>query len=152
MADVIPLKFGKTGATVTSLDEFAAGDTIPASMLPGGAGSFASTADGNVQSNTVVCATAAGVANPDLSVANDVLAIVGIAATAANSGGALTVQTAGSLTEVGWSWTEGPIYCAVTGGALTQTVPATGAVIQVAVATSPTTIQVGIQRPAILRN
>lgn len=42
MADVIPLKFGKTGTSVTSLDEFAAGDTIPASFLPASAGGTAS--------------------------------------------------------------------------------------------------------------
>lgn len=34
MADVIPLKFGKTGTSVTSLDEFATGDTIPSAYLP----------------------------------------------------------------------------------------------------------------------
>jgi hypothetical protein len=156
MTEQIPVKAIKTGSTVTALAEFESGDTIPAAYLPAGADTaavtFPSTADGNVQSNTVVCATAAGVANPDLTNAADVLAVVGIAATAANSGDPLTVQQSGTLTEVGWNWTEGPIYCAVSGGALTQTVPATGAVLQVAVATSPTTIQVGIQRPAILRN
>jgi hypothetical protein len=38
MADVIPLKFGKTGSSVTSLDEFATGDTIPAAYLPAASG------------------------------------------------------------------------------------------------------------------
>jgi hypothetical protein len=156
MTDQIPVKAVRTGSTVTALAEFESGDKIPAAYLAGGtsttAVTFGSTADGNVQSNTVVCATADGVANPDLTDANDVLAIVGIASTAANDGSALTVMTAGTLTESGWSWTEGPVYCAVSGGALTQTVPATGAVVQVAVATSATTVQVGVQRPAILRN
>lgn len=123
-------------------------DGAGAPLYPRG---FSTTADGNVQSNSVVCATANGVANPDLADANDVLSIVGIAATAANDGGALFVQVAGELTEVGWNWTPGPVYCALEGGVLTQSAPQTGAVVQVATAINPTTLQVGIQ-PAILRS
>lgn len=45
MADVIPLKFGKTGSSVTSLDEFATGDTIPAAYLPAGTSPSAQSAN-----------------------------------------------------------------------------------------------------------
>lgn len=114
-----------------------------------GAQTFTSTAVGNVQSNSVVCSVSGGVANPDLTQSAQVAAIVGVAATAANSGGSLTVMTEGQLTEPLWNWTPGPVYCAATGGQLTQTQPSTGAVAQVAQAISPTTIQVGIE-PAIL--
>lgn len=116
-----------------------------------GAQTFASVAVGNVQSNSVVCAVAGGVANPDLTVPAQVAAICGIAATAANSGGALTVMQEGPLTESLWNWTPGPVYCALAGGQLTQAPPSTspGAIVQVGQAISPTTLQVGIE-PAIL--
>lgn len=116
-----------------------------------GAQTFNSVAVGNVQSNSVVCSVAGGVANPDLTQPRQVVAICGIAATAANAGGALTVMTEGQLTEGLWNWTPGPVYCALSGGQLTQAPPSTspGAVAQVGIAISPTTIQVGIE-PAIL--
>ena len=116
-----------------------------------GAQTFESVAVGNVQSNSVVCAVDGGVANPDLTQPLQVAAICGIAATAANAGGTLTVMSEGQLTENLWNWTPGPVYCALSGGQLTQSPPSAspGAVAQVGIAISPTTIQVGIE-PAIL--
>lgn len=116
-----------------------------------GAQTFQSVAVGNVQSNSVVASVAGGVANPDLTQPRQVAAICGIAATAANAGGDLTVMTEGQLTENLWNWTPGPVYCSLSGGQLTQSPPtsAPGAVAQVGIAISPTTIQVGIE-PAIL--
>lgn len=117
----------------------------------GGDASFNSIASGNIQSNMVVASDGAGkVYVPDLTNPGDVTRVVAIAATAANDGLAITCKTSGQLTEVAWNWQPGPIYCALSGGTLTQAPPATGAVLQVAVAISPTTIQVGI-RPATLR-
>lgn len=130
---------------------------VPGIQGPAGAGgagsgsSFTSTAVGNVQSNSVVCAVAGGVANPDLTQSAQVAAIVGVASTAANSGGSLTVMREGTLTEGLWNWAPGPVFCALSGGALTQTPPTSspGAVVQVGIALSPTQVQVGIE-PAIL--
>lgn len=116
----------------------------PVSPLPA-AQTFESVAVGNVQSNTVVCAVSGGVQNPSLASSAQVSAIVGVASTAANSGGAITVMTQGVLTESLWSWIPGePVFCALTGGALTQVAPATGAVVVVGVALSATEIRVGI--------
>lgn len=118
----------------------------------GGASSFLSVAVGNIQSNSVVCAVAGGVANPDLTVPTQVAAICGIASSAANSGDPITVMQDGTLTEALWSWTPGPIYCALEGGQLTQSPPSAspGAVVQVAQAISPTTIQVGVESAILL--
>lgn len=154
MTDQIPVKAVKTGSTVTALAEYEAGDTIPAAYLPAVAATalqFTGTAKTNLAAESVAAVDGTGVYNPDLTNPADVANIVGIVATAATAGNPVTVQTLGTFTEVLWNWTEGPIYCAASGGALTQTAPATGAVILVATALSPTTIQVGIG-PAYLRN
>lgn len=123
---------------------------VPATGQGGGITdlSFLSTAHGSISGETVAAIDANGVHNPDLSDPVDVLKIIGITANAAADGASVTVITLGTFTEIGWNWNPGPIYCAASGGALTQTVPATGALVQVAVAISPTTIQVGIE-PAI---
>lgn len=155
MTDQIPVKAVKTGSTVTALSEFEAGDTISPDYLPsasaGTSFSFDSTANGALSAETVVAIDAAGCHNPDLTDAADVQKIIGVTSNAAASGASVTVLTVGTLVEAGWSWSPGPIYCAGSGGALTQTAPTTGAVVQVATAISATKIQVGI-RPAILRS
>lgn len=113
--------------------------------------SFNSIASGTIQSNMVVASDGAGrVYVPDLTNPSDVTRVVAIASTAGTDGQAITCKTAGQLTEVAWNWQPGPVYCAASGGTLTQTPPETGAVLQAGVAISPTTIQVGI-RPATLR-
>lgn len=109
------------------------------------AGSFQSTAVGNITSNTVVAATSGGVLNPSLATPTEVPAIVGVAFTSATSGNPITVMTKGQITDALWSWTPGlPLYCGVAGGALTQTAPTSGAVVQVGVALSATEINVQI--------
>ena len=87
---------------------------------------------------------------PDLTNAADVSRIVGVTSHAAAAGAPVRVVTSRDFTESAWNWSPGRIYCALTGGALTQTAPATGAVVEVARVITPTTIRVGIQ-PAILR-
>lgn len=110
-----------------------------------GAGTFQSTAVGNITSNSVVAATTGGVMNPALATSTEVPAIVGIAFTSATSGNPITVMTEGQITDALWSWTPGlPLYCGLTGGTLTQTAPATDAVVVVGVALSATVINVQI--------
>lgn len=87
---------------------------------------------------------------PDLTVPDDVSRIIGVTLHAALAGAPVEIVTSRDFTEVSWSWLPGRIYCSVTGGALTQTVPVTGAVVEVARVVAPTSIRVGIQ-PAILR-
>lgn len=112
---------------------------------------FTATAKTNLAAESVAAIDGSGVYNPDLTNPADVANIVGVCATAATAGNSVTVQTIGTFTENLWGWSPGPIYCDVSGGALTQSAPATGAVIQVATVLTPKTIQVGIG-PAYLRS
>lgn len=138
---------------MTTISATAQNITVAQMGVPGprgqaGDSSFSVNAQSNVIAGSVVTIDPSGIYNPNLAVPADVTAIIGIASTSANAGNPVTVMTAGQITESGWAWSQGPIYCAATGGALTQTPPATGALVQVAIAISPTTIAVGIQ-PAI---
>lgn len=87
---------------------------------------------------------------PDLTVPADVARIVGVTLHAATAGTPVGIVTSHDFTEPAWNWSPGRIYCALSGGALTQTVPTTGAIVEVARVVTPTTIRVGIQ-PGILR-
>lgn len=117
---------------------------------PAGGAQFDAIAVGSVNANTVVCAVAGGVSNPDITNPLDVLSIVGIATVAGSGGQTLTVMALGPLTVSGANFSLGPVYCG-TGGVLTQTLPGVGAILQVGVATSSTTLQVAIQQPAIMQ-
>ena len=79
---------------------------------------------------------------------NDTLAnavVVGLTETAATSGNAVSVRTAGIMTDANWAWTKGPVFLG-TNGTLTQTAPSGGAiVVQVARAITATKIQVDIE-------
>jgi hypothetical protein len=87
---------------------------------------------------------------PDLTNPSDVARIIGVTTHAAALGAPVNIVTSRDFTEIAWSWLPGRIYCALSGGALTQTVPTTGAIVEVARAVSSTTIRVGIT-PGILR-
>jgi len=87
---------------------------------------------------------------PDLTNPEDVSNIVGITLEAAAEGASVQVTTNGSFTESAWSWSPGLIFCTVSGGQLTQNPASDGAIIEVAKATTATTIQTGIGL-AILR-
>lgn len=62
---------------------------------------------------------------------NDTLSnavVVGLTETAANAGSAVSVRTAGIVTDANWTWTKGPVFLG-TNGALTQTAPSGGAIV-----------------------
>lgn len=87
---------------------------------------------------------------PDLTNPADVQRVIGVTKQAAATGASVGIARTGTFTESGWNWSPGPLYCAVSGGTLTQTPPATGAVLEVGKAINPTTINIFIHR-AILR-
>lgn len=142
--DTLLFKKGDGATAWNSLPYANAGSLAPTALQ------FNATAKTNLAAESVAAIDGSGVYNPDLTIPQDVANIVGICATAALAGNEVTVQTIGTFTEALWNWLEGPIYCAASGGALTQTAPDTGAVIRVATAITPKTIQVGIG-PAYLR-
>lgn len=99
----------------------------------------------------VVVAVNGGVANPaDPTSASDMTSDLALTTQASVLGGAVTVNAIWQHTEPLWNWLPGRVYLALTGGQLTQTLAATGAVLEVGRAISPTTIAFDIQ-PAILR-
>ena len=62
---------------------------------------------------------------------------IGLTIGAASSGADATIQTTGELTEPSWAFTPGPVYLA-SAGQLTQTPPASGTVVQIGIASTPT--------------
>ena len=86
--------------------------------------------------------------HPDQSVAADATKVIGIASNAASLGDTVTVQTIGTFTEATWNWTPGFVYCGID-GVLTQSVPATGWVLAIGRATSPTEIAIDIDTPVM---
>jgi len=87
---------------------------------------------------------------PDLSNPIDVECIVGVTLHAAAMGTSIQIVTSRDFYEPAWGWSLGRIYCATTGGTLTQAPPTSpSAIVEVARVISPTTIRVGIQ-PAII--
>lgn len=77
-------------------------------------------------------------------------AIVGITLGAAANGASVNVASSGEIVEPSWAWAEAlPIFLSANGG-LTQTPPTTGFQLVVGVATSPTSMLVGIKTPIIL--
>ena len=69
--------------------------------------------------------------------------VIGITAQAATIGNVIDINQGGKLSSVTWTWVAGPIY--VGAGVLTQTLPVTGFIQQVAVALSATEIIVDVQ-------
>lgn len=75
--------------------------------------------------------------------------VLGICLTAATVGASVDIRTFGELTEPAWNWNAGePIYLS-TNGTMTQTVPLTGFLLQVAFALTPTSIFVSLQQPFV---
>lgn len=77
-------------------------------------------------------------------------AVLGITKNAAAEGGQVSVVIAGPVSEPSWSWTPGlPIFLGAN-GALTQAVPASGVVVELGSAVTPTSMNVRIQEPVFL--
>lgn len=79
----------------------------------------------------------------------DMTAQLAITTQAAFAGAQVVCATELTLTEMAWNWSPGRIYLSDTPGQLSQT-PAAAAVLEVARATTPTTLEFDIH-PALLR-
>ena len=76
--------------------------------------------------------------------------ILGITLHAAEAEAPINVAATGEIFEPSWAWVvDAPIFVG-TGGVLTQAPPSTGFQLVVGVATSPTSMLVGIKQPIIL--
>lgn len=106
------------------------------------------TAAENLSGHKVVALNNSGQAEyADKNNDDQISAIAGITVSSTTSGNSTTIQTYGPMTELSWSWTpRQPIYCG-TNGALTQVVPTSGWLRQVALAETATKIFIDIQEP-----
>lgn len=75
--------------------------------------------------------------------------VIGVTIGAVIIGAESNVRASGELIDSSWSWASGPIYNGLN-GIMTQTVPSTGFVLQIATALSPTKILINIKQ-GILR-
>lgn len=86
----------------------------------------------------------------DLSSVASVEAVLGLALNAADADGRVRIRQGGKVVEPSWSWTvPGMIYCGAN-GVLTQTAPASGAVLAVGSAVAATAMVVRIGVPVYL--
>lgn len=76
--------------------------------------------------------------------------VLGVTLNAAIIGAIINIQVGGEIVEPTWNWDiSKPIYLGST-GYLTQVVPITGFILQVAIPVSPTKINVDIRQPILL--
>ena len=81
---------------------------------------------------------------------SDAALVLGITLNSAAPGELVQIQQAGFIEESSWSWTpDQPIFLSVN-GLLTQATPVAGFSLLLAIAISPTLIQLGIKMPIIL--
>ena len=79
--------------------------------------------------------------------ADSIAEVLGITTTATGaSGETVFVQTAGELSDSSFSFLPGPVFVGAN-GSLTQNPPTTGAVLQVGVAVTLTSLLIRIQQP-----
>lgn len=73
--------------------------------------------------------------------------VFGMTLNSANALASTVIQTRGEVTESSWNWTVGnPVYLSIT-GLLTQTIPSSGVVLQVAMATGLHSVFIDIKVP-----
>jgi hypothetical protein len=82
----------------------------------------------------------------DISSVESAITCIGVSLHAADAGATLRVQCGGLMTEPTWTWSNGPVYVSDT-KTLTQTPPATGALIHVGIAQAPTGLVIEPAQP-----
>lgn len=137
---------GKQGGTT---DEYYHLTAAQHAGLSGSVSTFIALAGENVSALKVVYMQSGTVFVASSSTVAQVGRIAGVAITAATTGNSLTIQTAGRLVDLSWSWTVNlPIYLGSAG--LTQTPPTTGFSCQVATPVSATEILIDIKTSILL--
>ncbi len=77
-------------------------------------------------------------------------AVLGITLNAASIAGSLNIRYIGVIVEPSWAWTPGePVYLS-TNGMLTQVAPTTGALVELGVALTATSLNIRIQEAVFL--
>lgn len=108
------------------------------------------TAATTISSYIAVAASGAGIIPADSATVAIAGSVIGIATTAANAGGSVTVQTEGVVSFSGWNWTVGvPVFIGA-GGVLTQAAPDIGFLQIIGTADAPGSIVISLEPPIIL--
>lgn len=123
-------------------------EQIVTEATSGSSGTTKQVATTNLGGNRVVGAVPGGVAYPDRTVAADGPLVLGITETSALAGQDVRVRYEGSMVEVSWAWTLGPVFVGDAGN-LTQAPSASGWIRQVGVALSATELWIDLQ-PAMI--
>ncbi len=141
-----------TGGAGISVDNTDAANPIVSvsTAIQNGVALVTMTAAETIHNNRAVSVGDGDIWHPLLADVDDSRVVLGITRQAGGLGDPILVQTAGPVTNGGWSWVEGPVY-SDDSGVLTQTAPSTGWIVCVGIATSATTIDVRVSRP-ILRS
>lgn len=71
--------------------------------------------------------------------------VLGVTLGAVAAGEPASFRAAGQIIEPSWTWRPGPLYLGA-GGTLTQTPPASGAVLEVGIALEPTVLLIRVQQ------
>lgn len=118
---------------------------------PPGSGSLAVTSGQTLSGHRIVAANSAGLASyADKDTPATWQHILGLTTGASNNGDVATILPAGEIAEPSWNLNPGlPVYLGNT-GLLTQTLPTTGAILQIGVALSATRLLVDFKIPIIL--
>lgn len=74
---------------------------------------------------------------------------LGLAITSSSIGSDITIQTQGFVDDLGWSWTEGHVWCGPN-GILTQSPPTSGWDFIIGFATSATRLYIDLNEPVLL--
>ena len=141
---------GPTGSQgTTGPDSTVTGPTGPTGPLSNGSVTY--IAYGNLGGHRVVRSHFSGMVKyASNDVPGDVSSVMGVTLNSALDGDSINIQTFGEIVEPSWSWLiDLPIFLGLS-GALTQAVPTTGILLIMGVATSPTSMLVGIKQPIIL--
>ena len=86
---------------------------------------------------------------PDRSLVDDALRVAGVLVTSASAlGDAAVVRRRGVMVEAGWAWSPGPVYVGDS-GLLTQSVPASGWLLQIGLAVNATTLDINPEEPIV---
>lgn len=106
-------------------------------------------ADVDLSGHRVVVTTAMGVNYADNTEVSHVDLVLGVTNSAVLSGGSVIITISGELTEPSWSWSLGKVYVGQN-GMLTQTLPLSGFIQIIGVATSPTTLLIAPKVPILI--
>lgn len=105
-------------------------------------------ANGALSALRVVVAEDGAARYPDIDTVGDALLAIGVTVDAADDATDVRVRTDGELVDASWSWVPGVVWCGAD-GVLTQSIPATGWLLEVGRVAAPDRIVIDLQTPYI---